>query len=102
MSFVKSKKFGDYAESQVINIFSSLGKTTPNNTIDYDILVEFDIPFTIEVKYDLYAEKSGNIAIEYFNTKKQAASGLYPTKADFWVHYLGQDSVFLIKTDKLK
>ena len=55
--------------------------------IDYDILCKIGKrKFKVEVKSDYMAEKTGNLAIEYYNTKKDTHSGLYATKAHIWVH----------------
>ena len=43
-------------------------------------------PLTFEVKKDLYAARSGNIAVECYNPKANALSGLARTEATFWVH----------------
>lgn len=42
--------------------------------------------FKVEVKSDYMAAKTGNLAIEYYNTKKDEESGLYITKAEIWAH----------------
>jgi len=99
--YLKSKDIGDYAENRVGEIFSSIGKVSKNDNVDYDLLVTYDKKFTIEIKYDFYSEKSGNIAIEYLNTKKNKPSGIYASKADFWVYYLGPELIYLIKKESL-
>ena len=48
---------------------------------------------TFEVKYDLMAAKTGNIAIEFFNSKSKKPSGIGITEADYWVHVLKIDNV---------
>jgi len=100
-SFLKSKDLGDYAEKEVEKLFSFMGMTSKSNNIEYDLLVEYDRPFSLEIKYDIYAAKSGNIAIEYFNTKKNKPSGIMASKADFWIYYLGEDSIYFITLKKL-
>lgn len=50
--------------------------------------------FTIEVKNDIYALKSGNVAIEVFNPKSEKLSGLSATGADIWAHILGEEVWF--------
>lgn len=57
---------------------------------------------TLEVKYDYYQEKSGNFAIEVFNTRSNKKSGLSITKADFWVHILGDKDILLTPVGILK
>ena len=58
----------------------------------YDIIASNGLAeFTIEVKNDLYAIRSGNIAIEFFNTKQAKPSGLTATRADLWIQIVGQE-----------
>ena len=56
--------------------------------------------FTVEVKNDLYAKRSGNIAIEVFNPKTGKPSGLGITLADFWCHIT--DGLYFTKVSILK
>lgn len=44
--------------------------------------------FKCEVKYDVMAEKTGNVAIEYHNSKRDEPSGINVTLADIWVHII--------------
>lgn len=75
---------------------------------DYDLIVKIrKLKFTIEVKYDIFSVKSGNIAIEVFNCKSNRESGIYSTLADVWVHLIPEKEsanilAYAIKTDKLK
>lgn len=57
--------------------------------------------FTLEVKNDVYAKKSGNIALEVWNPKSEKLSGVSVTKADIWAQ-LARDEVWFAKTDHLK
>jgi hypothetical protein len=73
---------------------------------DKSIKSDFDLEITkpkitIEVKNDLYATKSGNIAIEYYNPKSDKASGIAITKSDIWCHII-DGKIFVIKTPTLK
>lgn len=73
---------------------------------DYDLSVNIDgLKFTIEVKTDAYSLKSGNLAIEVHNCKKDCPSGIYSTLADIWVQLLpnedGSVSAYAINTKKL-
>jgi hypothetical protein len=47
--------------------------------------------FSCEVKYDVMAQKTGNIAIEFYNSKSCKDSGIAVTKSDIWVHILMDD-----------
>ena len=44
--------------------------------------------FTCEVKFDKMAEKTGNIAIEFWNSKADRPSGIKVTTSDIWIHVL--------------
>jgi len=68
----------------------------------YDIKAEIDgKDFTVEVKNDLYAAKSGNIAIEVYNPHSGKKSGLSITKSDLWVHIVDNE-YWVAKTKDLK
>lgn len=102
MSIVKSFRVGDSGEIHVVNIFSAMGikavKNLDSNTrADYDLDCELDgIKFTCEVKNDIMAEKTGNVAFEYFNSKSNKPSGIYGTKADIWIHLLTDDEHIIV------
>lgn len=101
-NFLSSKKLGDYAEQEIETFFSFMGTISKSKTIEYDLLVEYFEPFSIEIKYDIYAAKSGNIAVEYFNTKQNKPSGINASKADFWVYYLSKDYIYITTLKNLK
>lgn len=73
---------------------------------DYDIECTFeDLRFTVEVKFDVMAAKTGNIAIETRNSFQNTPSGIEATKADIWTIVLKElDSyaVFITTVPKLK
>lgn len=100
--FLRSKNLGDYAEQEVENIFSFMGEISKSKTIDHDLYINYEYPFSLEVKYDIYAAKSGNIAVEYFNTKQNKPSGINASKANFWIYYLCKESIYMISLTKLK
>lgn len=85
MSFVN----GRLAEQRVISMFNKLGvpcKKSETELLEYDI--ELDVrgkKRTAEVKFDMMAEKTGNLAIEYWNSRKDTASGISATKANLWI-----------------
>jgi len=97
---------GRSGENRVVEIFDKLGFPSSLNDC-YDSRSEFDIAsefkeqeFHTEVKLDLYANKSGNIAIEVFNPQSGKHSGLNITKAHFWFHIV--DKPYLTTVTKLK
>ena len=97
---------GKEGESLVCELFGQHGFTWQESTtferLYWDLkLIHSEIVFTAEVKNDIMAAKTGNIAIEYFNSKKQESSGIDVTKADMWVHIIG-GQIFAIATANLK
>lgn len=98
---------GKKGELKVTDIFNSFGYETESNIVkgqlsDYDIkIIKDELSFTIEVKNDEYAKRSGNVAIEVFNPKSNKASGLSATKANFWAQVL-DDEVWITTVDKLR
>lgn len=99
-------QLGDIGEGKVWEIFSKIGKCEwvdkPNRLYwDMSCCVSFDNTFKIEVKNDNFALKSGNIAIEIWNTRKNMPSGLTSTKSDLWCVVMG-DEVWVANTTKLK
>lgn len=84
-----------------------------NNDIRYDLeigriakkkLADILKNKTIEIKYDLLASKTGNIAIEYECRNK--ASGISITESDYYCYIIANtkcdDIYILIETNKLK
>ena len=68
------------------------------DTKEYDIKI-VSKNLTFEVKNDLMAEKTGNIAIEYESRGK--ASGISVTKADYWI-YKFAGVFYMVETSRLK
>ena len=107
MSISKDLRVGEAAENRIILLLQAAKiKAVKNDDkstkSDYDLQCSIDKqPFTVEVKHDLYASKSGNVAIEIFNPKSGKNSGLNITKADLWCHIVNGEAHF-ISTKKLK
>lgn len=56
-----------------------------------------------EVKHDVMSDRTGNIAIEFFNSKTNKASGLMATQCDIWFHVLGSSKeIWFTSVSKLK
>ena len=111
MSFVKSNKLGKEGEELVKKHLIRCGCEVEFNTdkekrYDYDLSGKLDKKkFTVEVKYDAMAQKTSNLAIEFFNDKKGEASGLTATKADLWAHVIldcDNPTVWLTSVRRLK
>ncbi len=101
MSFKSKKSVGDFGENHVQSILNSASirnwlnehKENRSKLIEWDIGFELDNDeFLIEVKFDRMEAKTGNIAIEYYNTKQAKPSGIMATKSHLWVVVL-QDPV---------
>lgn len=90
---IQSKILGDMAENEVIVYLTNIGFNAIKNEdkatrLYYDVIAT-DINnqvVTIEVKNDIRSLASGNVAIEYHNSKSDKPSGIMATKADWWVH----------------
>lgn len=108
MAFLKNKDEGDVGEL----LFSSrmvshgiMSTRQKGKLIDYDVVSEMDdITFTTEIKNDLYSKRSGNIAIEFYNTRKAQPSGIAATKANLWCHIIKsqEDKDILLLTSVIK
>lgn len=83
------------AEQRVISLFIREGipcAKTDKELLEYDLEFIFeDKKKTAEVKFDMMAAKTGNLAIEYWNSKKDSASGVTATKANIWIVCLLDD-----------
>lgn len=91
------------AEDECIEILSkkmnlSLEHFKKNDTYAYDFEI-IPLGITIEVKHDLMALKTGNIAIEY--ECRGNVSGLYTSLAHYWVYKIEQQ-FYMIELQKLK
>ena len=86
---------GGLAEEFVSGVCAAYGfEVRPNlgEPADFDYELAYgQQKTTIEVKFDLYAERSGNIAIEFYNPKGGKPSGIERTKAVWWVHVLAKN-----------
>jgi hypothetical protein len=109
MSFVSDIRLGKSGEAYVIDLFNSGGVSIQANEDKkkfsyYDAIFSLDGSiYTAEIKYDIYAYKSGNIAIEFYNPKSNKPSGISITKSDFWIEVLTNPlRAYITRTDHLK
>lgn len=105
MTFKSDIKKGLKGEKQVIELLNSFGFTTSwakdSKSSFFDLICDWGkVRFTIEVKNDLFAKKSGNIALEFFNPLSNKPSGLFVTKADLWAHIIEKE-IYFANTQKL-
>ena len=107
---------GRVAEDKIVKLYDSLGcisllnkardelshfdMTTKLATTRGELPLYYDSEFSTEVKYDIYANRSGNIAIETFNPKTGKPSGIGITTADIWAHIV--DDIYLTSVRALK
>lgn len=92
-----AKRSGDVAELAVARWYKSHGADVTKTIGDdgYDLLVQF----LVEVKHDLQASKTGNVAFEVrYNGKP---SGVMATRAEWFVIVVG-DTAYMARTQKLR
>lgn len=94
MNMVRSLSLGTEGENYAIQLFTELDIKAEKNE-DKETRKFWDLDckhgkkkFTAEVKYDIMAQRTGNIAIEYYNSKSCEPSGIEVTTADIWLHIL--------------
>lgn len=104
MSFKNSLTVGQKGESLSRQALEKLGFVTKeSNTKEIDFYFEHeDKTYSCECKYDLYQGKSGNLAIETYNTKICKPSGVMSTLADYWFHVLADNSIYFCRVIDLK
>jgi hypothetical protein len=71
---------------------------------EYDIYathINTDKELTFEVKNDVMASRTGNVAVEFHNSKQDKPSGIDRTTALFWTHKLDAD-IWIISVAKLR
>lgn len=101
--FLSSLDAGNKGQKFFTDILDACGVTYElSKTIEYDVKTISPFKLTFEVKFDLFAARSGNIAIEIWNTKKNAPSGLMATTSDFWVQVLSEKEIWVCKTSDLR
>ena len=95
---LKSLRIGDIGETFACETFKAAGIEADKNE-DKEQREFFDLvckvgrkKFTCEVKHDVMAQKTGNIAIEFYNSKSCKDSGINVTTADLWIHILQDDA----------
>lgn len=98
---LKELRIGQDGEDRVIQLFNDIGLPVEReNAKTYD-LVSGSPAFKVEVKNDIYAARSGNVAIEILNSRSNKASGLTATTSDIWAH-LAYSKIHICPTKKLK
>jgi len=108
MGIKKDLVVGSVGENLVTELFQKNNfsvEKAQGKFSDYDLAVTDNNKkigdFSIEVKYDVYSKKSGNIAIEYGNPLSGKHTGINVTKADLWIHIVS-DIVYITSTKLLR
>lgn len=108
--FAKDIKIGQEGESRVIEVLGEAGlHCIRNSGREHSVLKGHDLAFwfhprerLLEVKYDIYESKSGNVALEYYNPRTRTPSGINATNSDIWVFVLKGGAVWACRTDDLR
>lgn len=111
MAYRESAELGSAGEKAVISVLEEAGiecgrnpATTRKKLVEYDLKCLLGSrQFSVEIKSDRMARKSGNLAIEHYNVKSCKPSGIKATKADFWIVVLCNPSeIYLTSVMQLK
>lgn len=109
MSFKDSLKAGKKGEQIVCEFLTSKNILFSLNTSNklkeltgWDVKLTLnEEEITIEVKFDLMASKTGNMAIEFYNSKLCKPSGIAATRAKLWAVVLNGEA-FICSVARLK
>ena len=95
--WIAAKAEGDRAESAVADWFRGRGWQTFKTLglADFDLLLQCQC----EVKHDLQAPRTGNVAIEVAHNGDP--SGILTSKATWWVIVVGRKAIIVKKDDLL-
>lgn len=83
--------FGRCGEKRFVSVLEKFGISCQLNqqeqTLElWDVRINFQgYSMSFEVKFDMLAKTTRNVAIEYYNPKQNKNSGITATNADFWV-----------------
>ncbi len=112
MSWNRQSTVGDLCEDYVAKLLRNAGLPVRLSRKDRSLAKPFhdwDVasdlggrPFTIECKGDMMAESTGNVAVEFHNSRQDRPSGISATKADLWVFVFRGLSVFVCHTQDLR
>lgn len=101
MGFIDSLRLGQEAEEKAMSLFRGLGFFCCREGCGArgaDLVARAATVngsrgrlWFLEVKRDLWASRSGNLALEYRNPRRDAPSGILSSLADLWVYDLGEE-----------
>lgn len=108
MGFKKSLAIGNKGQQLVTQILEDNGfivESSKGKVVEWDIKVTGPLigpsNFLGEVKFDDYSAKSGNLAIEFFNSKACKPSGITATTAELWFHVCPPAEILVVRVDTL-
>ncbi len=104
-NFLKSLDAGNKAEGMVQALLAEhdIDSVSGGKNAAFDLQHTQPMSFTSEVKFDIYAARSGNIAIEFYNPKSAKPSGIGITQANLWFHIITKPlSIWVTSVPKLK
>lgn len=105
MGFAACNAAGKHGEGLVRQLLETLGTVTSPKGKEsrWDLVLSYEsgTKVTFEVKNDLYAARSGNLAIEFYNPKSGKPSGIESSEADVWV-YLAAGGIYFTGRQKLR
>jgi hypothetical protein len=109
-TYFKNKKEGEYGERVFTSVLKRAGLPATRNMsskkeelLKWDVATEINgVKLTAEVKFDIYEARTGNVAIEYYNTRSCKDSGINATEANLWVFVLADDSVWACNVKALR
>lgn len=89
--FLKSLNLAKETEDYVIKKILDKGVVcSRGDGKSVDIYIYLSKTIKCEIKHDIMAEKTGNIAIEFFNSKINKPSGITSSECDIWFHVIGR------------
>jgi hypothetical protein len=106
-TFCKASDIGNKGESRVKELFEKASFVVTKNPEKYnrEKMGQWDLRIgevLVEVKTDAMSEKTGNIAVETFNTKLCKPSGITSTTAQFWCYCFLNGQIWIAKVTTLR
>lgn len=115
---LNAKRHGEKAEQELLDyLVNTVGLAASKNlvySLRYSHDIEVDLSssthpnaqkigffLTFEVKNDMMAIQTGNVALEHRNCKKNEPSGITATTATFWAHKI-EGTIWIVSVAKLK
>jgi hypothetical protein len=104
MPFHADLAIGRQGEAAVAAVLTAARvRCRPSGNRKTDLQCELDgARFAVEVKFDRLQARTGNVAIEYRNTRSGRPSGLLASEADVWAVVLADGGVHLTLTAVLR